>query len=254
MLKVCVVGATGRMGVRLLRQLHAHPETQVSSVLIHTSTPADLPDDVLVSADPAQAFAAADIIIDFSAPACCLDLMPIAAESGCAYVLASTGLEAEDESAIERACEKIPVIIAANFSVGVNMLLGLVKQAAQGLGEDFDTEIMEIHHRHKRDAPSGTALALGAAVEAGRGEMNSVMGRAGHEPERSNDQLGYAAIRGGDVSGEHTVYFMAQGERIELTHRASTPDIFADGAIKAALWLRNQKPGRYGMADVLAGA
>ena len=189
------------------------------------------------------------MVIDFSAPAACRELGPECAEQGVPYVVASTGLSEEHETSLNEVASKIPLHVSANTSYGVHVLLELVELASKRLAE-FDPELVELHHKHKRDAPSGTALALVDAVSAGRGEVREVHGRAGESP-RALGELGVAAVRGGDVAGEHTVYFMGEGERVELTHRASSPVIFAHGALKVAKWLVNQPAGRYTMRDAI---
>lgn len=234
---VCVVGASGRMGSRTVRLLGDHP-----SLVLASSFDRD-------EKDPSAAIAKARVVVDFSAPAACRTVAPLCARAGVAYLCASTALTADDERALSEAARVIPVLQAANLSVGVNVLLGLARDAAARLGPAFEVEIFEAHHRAKKDAPSGTALALGRAVRDARPELHDVVG---HEPgARAATRLGYAAVRGGDVAGEHTVFFLGDGERVELTHRASTPDIFARGALLAAAWLVGRDAGRYAMADVL---
>jgi len=200
--------------------------------------------------DVAQAVGAAKVVVDFAAPAACERLAPACVAADVPYVVASTGLSDVDEAALQAASLHVPVLSAANFSLGVNVLVSLVERAARSL-PGFDAEVFEIHHRGKRDAPSGTAYALGEAVERARGEVAPIIGRGGISEPRADDELGYAALRGGDVSGEHTVFFFGGGERVELTHRATSRDIFAGGALRAAQWLLDKEPGRYQMADVL---
>ena len=232
--RAVVIGSGGRMGTRVVRLLETHPSLQLGGAL-------DRGDEA------AQAIASAHVVIDFSAPAACAQMAPLCVKAGVPYLVASTALTAADEAAISSAIASVPVLQAANLSVGVNVLAELVTAAAERLA-DFDIEISEVHHRQKRDAPSGTALMLGAAARAGRSALRDVVGRTGL---RVSDELGYSAVRGGDVSGEHTVFFLGNGERLELTHRATTPDIFADGALRAAAWLVGKPPGRYTMHDVL---
>lgn len=236
--RLAVVGGSGRMGQRVLRLVAQDPRFTLAAVL-------ERPDD-----NPAGAFAAADVVIDFAAPAAVTTLLPVAAQADVAYLVASTGLTPADEAVIDQAANTIAVLQAANLSLGVNVMLELVELAAAKL-RTFDVEISEIHHRHKKDAPSGTALALGKAAERGRPELEPVLARQGITGERANYQLGFAALRGGDVAGEHTVYFFGDKERVELTHRATDADIFAKGALEAAAFLAHQKPGRYTMRDVL---
>jgi 4-hydroxy-tetrahydrodipicolinate reductase len=237
--KVVVVGAAGRMGRRVVSLLEGHATLMLGRAFDR--------DD-----DPEAAIAGSHVVIDFAAPAVSTRIAPICARQGTAYLLASTALTAEDEAALDAAAQSVPVLQAANLSIGVNVLAELVADAAARLA-GFDVEISELHHRHKRDAPSGTALALGAAARRGRPALKDVPGRIGSDV-RLQDELGYAAMRGGDVAGEHTVYFFGEGERIELTHRATTPDIFARGALVAAAWLLKKPAGRYTMRDVLQAA
>lgn len=259
-LRVCVVGPGGRMGQRLMRLLQNHERVVVASTLVREGAASLALDagitasggSVVETSHPRQAFTEADVVIDFTAPPALRDLLPIAVELGVAYVVASTGLGATDEQAIDAAATRIAVVQAANLSLGVNVMLELVESAAKKLGVAFDVEVSEIHHRHKRDAPSGTALSLTQAVQQGRGAMRVVQARSGVGPARERDELGVAALRGGDVAGEHTVYYFGDNERLEITHRAGNADIFARGAIAAAEWLRGRPAGRYGMRDVLA--
>lgn len=234
--RVVVVGAAGRMGRRVVQMLEGHATLTLGRAFDR--------DD-----DPETAIAGSHVVIDFAAPAACARVAPICARVGTAYLVASTALTDADQAALDAASQSIPVLQAANLSIGVNVLAELVADAAARLA-GFDVEISEIHHRHKRDAPSGTALALGDAVRRGRPALKDALGRSGNVV-RSTDEVGYAALRGGDVAGEHTVFFFGEGERIELTHRATSPDIFARGALVAAAWLLRKPAGRYTMRDVL---
>ena len=206
----------------------------------------------------ALAFAGADVVIDFTLPAATREVMAAAKAAGAAYVLGTTGHEAAQRQAIEAAAHSMPILWAANFSLGVNVLLGLVQQAARALPAPlFDLDILELHHGRKIDAPSGTALALGRAAAAGRGitlEEVATYARAGETGARPEGEIGFATLRGGNNPGEHSVLLLGEGERIELSHRALDRSIFAKGAVTAALWLhehRRGQPGLYGMADVL---
>lgn len=224
-----------------------------------SSSPCGGGSDVL-HADEAETFAAAaDVVVDFSAPAAAEHLAPLLAQRGVAYVVASTGLPPSAQDALAAAAAAAPVLVAANTSLGVWVLAEAVRQTA-ALWPAADVEVVELHHRRKRDAPSGTALMLGAAVRegwrtadgeaaaSGRGE---VCGRGPAQPPRAAGELGYSAVRGGDVVGEHTVYLLGDGERIELTHRCTNADTFARGALQAAAWLAGRAPGAYSFADVL---
>jgi 4-hydroxy-tetrahydrodipicolinate reductase len=203
---------------------------------------------------PAEMFAAVDAVIDFTAPAATAAHAALAAEAGCAFVAGTTGLEDEHRAALRAAAKRVPVVWAPNMAAGVNLLFALTERVAQALGPEFDIEIVETHHRHKVDAPSGTALALGEAAAAGRGvALRDVResGRDGITGARARGAIGFASLRGGDVVGDHTVVFAGAGERIELTHRAASREIFANGAVRAALWTAGRAPGLYGMKDVL---
>ena len=261
-IRVGIVGPSGRMGQRVTRLVSEFSDLSLTAGLCRGGSACEGKDvgtlagceplGVTAVSSPGGAAAACDAMIDFSAPPVCGVLAQVCAGKGCAYVVGSTGLEPADHEALKLAAERVPVLLAANFSVGVNLLLDLVGRASRIMA-DADVEIFEAHHRHKRDAPSGTALALGKAVRDERPELREVLGRSGAVPRESNE-LGYAAVRGGDVSGEHTVFFFGEGERVELTHRATTPDIFARGALRAARWLVSQPAGFYTMADVLGGS
>ena len=250
--RVCVVGASGRMGGRVLEALLASDTLSAYSAIEPGERSPSLPAELLVTADAKTALEQADVVIDFSAPPACTQILPVCAELGIPCVIASTGLTEEHLKAVDEASHGCAVIVAANCSVGVTVLLELVELASQRLG-GFEPEIFEIHHKFKRDAPSGTALALGEAVRQGRGPLKEVHARAGIDEPRGADELGYGTLRGGDVSGEHTVFFFGEHERIELTHRSTSPTIFANGALQAAEFLLDREPGRYTMRDVLLG-
>jgi 4-hydroxy-tetrahydrodipicolinate reductase len=209
---------------------------------------------VRVSDDAVAAFAAADGVLDFTAPAASVAFASLAAQARIVHIIGTTGLSAEDHAAIDAAARHAVIVQSGNMSLGVNLLAALVERAAAALDTRFDIEVLEMHHRHKVDAPSGTALLLGQAAAAGRGvdlDAKAVRVRDGHTGARPEGAVGFAALRGGSVVGEHTVIFAGPGERIELAHRAEDRTIFARGALEAALWGRGRKPGRYTMADVL---
>lgn len=263
-MKIGIVGCAGRMGRMLLGEVIAQDGLVLSG---GTELPGheNLSDDLGVLAgvasqgiiagdDTSALFDASDVVIDFTVPATTETHAALAAKHQTALVIGTTGLSAEDQAAVETAAQKVAVVQAANMSVGVNVLLGLAERAAGLLGDDYDIEIVEMHHRHKIDAPSGTALALGKAVAAGRNvdlEQQSVRVRDGHTGARKTGTIGFATLRGGDVAGDHTVMFAGDGERIELTHKASSRSVFAKGAVRAARWTEGQKPGLYSMRDVL---
>jgi len=263
-MKIGIVGAAGRMG----RMLVAAIANTDGATLAGGTEAANHPDmgkdlgtlagiedlGVALSSDPRALFADADAIIDFTVPTATAAHAALAAETGTVLVIGTTGLEVQHQDAIERAAAKTALVQAANYSVGVNVLQGLVEQAARILPESYDIEIVEMHHRHKVDAPSGTALALGHAAAAGRNvNLDDVADkvRDGIIGARKVGDIGFATLRGGDVVGDHTVMFAAAGERVEITHKAASREIFATGAVRAALWACGQKPGLYSMKDVL---
>lgn len=207
-----------------------------------------------ITADPAALALGADVLIDFSVPRALDAHLAACIAAGKPLLIGTTGLEAAHHEAIDRAAAQIAVLQTGNTSLGVNLLAALVKEAAARLGDDWDIEIVEMHHRHKVDAPSGTALLLGQAAAAGRGidlATHMVSGRDGITGARRAEDIGFAALRGGSVAGDHMVMLASDQERIELSHRAESRVIFARGAIKAAQWLIGKPPGRYTMADVL---
>jgi len=207
-----------------------------------------------VEADPAALFQRADAVIDFTAPAATLVHADLAARSGRVLVVGTTGMSPADEAKLRAAAGHAAIVYAPNFSIGVNLLMALTERAAAVLAEDYDIEIVEMHHRHKVDAPSGTALGLGRAAAAGRAvALDEVWckSRDGHTGPRPRGEIGFATLRGGDVIGDHSVIFAAEGERVELTHKASSRAVFAKGAVRAARWAAGQPPGLYSMRHVL---
>jgi 4-hydroxy-tetrahydrodipicolinate reductase len=209
---------------------------------------------VIATADLAVGLGACDVYIDFTSPAATRAIADAAVGHHRAAVIGTTGLGADDEAAIDRLAHVAPVVVAANFSLGVNLVLGLVRQAARALGPTWDAEVIETHHHAKRDAPSGTALAIARAIAAGHGvDYDQVKrhARDGDVGPRPTGEIGVSAVRGGDVVGEHTAYFFGVGERLEIGHRATSRTIFAAGALRAAGWVVGRPPGRYDMLDVL---
>jgi len=208
-----------------------------------------------VTDDPLAAFAKADGVLDFTTPAASVEFAGYAAQARIVHIIGTTGLSSDDEAKIAAAARHATIVKSGNMSLGVNLLATLVKQAAKALAAaDFDIEIMEMHHRHKVDAPSGTALLLGQAAAEGRGiglAESSVRVRDGHTGPRQTGTIGFATLRGGSVVGDHSVILAGTGERITLSHHAEDRSIFARGAVKAALWARDKKPGLYSMLDVL---
>ncbi|MEX2451711.1 MAG: 4-hydroxy-tetrahydrodipicolinate reductase [Rhodospirillales bacterium] len=263
-MKIGIVGCAGRMGRMLVSEVLAEDGLALAGGA-ESPGHAALGQDVAalagaeaagiaVSDDIAALFAASDAVIDFTVPATAQTHAKLAADHGAALVLGTTGLSADDQRAVKAAAKNIPVVQAANMSVGVNLLLGLAERVAGLLGEEYDIEIVEMHHRHKIDAPSGTALALGRAAAAGRKvdlDKTSVRSRDGITGPRAHGAIGFASLRGGDVVGDHSVIFAADGERIELTHKASSRAVFAKGAVRAARWTEGRAAGLYSMRDVL---
>jgi 4-hydroxy-tetrahydrodipicolinate reductase len=209
---------------------------------------------VKVSSDPALLLAQVDAIIDFTVPAATVALSAMAAQKRLVHVIGTTGLSEVDEGKIRDAARQARIVKSGNMSLGVNLLAALVERIARTLPSDFDIEIMEMHHRHKVDAPSGTALLLGQAAAAGRNvelKEKAIRGRDGQTGARPPGHIGFGSLRGGSVVGEHSVIFAGPSERIELVHRAESRDIFAHGAMRAAIWAENKQPGLYSIADVM---
>ncbi len=263
-MRIGIVGCGGRMGRMVLQTLLATEAIRVSGGAErpeHSAIGADLgslvgaaPIGVALSGDAEALFAGSDAVIDFTTPELTAANAQLAARLGVALVCGTTGLAAAQREALAGAATVVPVVYAANMSVGVNLLIGLTRQVAATLAADYDIEIVEMHHRHKTDAPSGTALALGVAAADGRRvslEDVAVRSRDGRIGARPEGAIGFATLRGGDVVGEHTVIFAGEGERIEFTHKASSRAVFAQGAVRAAQWTAGRPAGFYGMTDVL---
>lgn len=259
-----VVGAAGRMGKTLIRIIDETPGVHLAAAVERPGSPAVgsdaavlaglAPSGILVTDEPLAAFAAAEGVLDFTSPQASLDFADLAAQARIVHVLGTTGMGPDCDARIAAAARHARIVRSGNMSLGVNLLAVLVKQAARALGSDWDLEILEMHHRHKVDAPSGTALLLGRAAAEGRGinlADHSVRTRDGHTGARPEGTIGFATLRGGSVIGDHTVMLAGEGEMIELSHRALDRSIFARGAVKAALWARSRKPGLYSMLDVL---
>lgn len=262
--RVAVTGAAGRMGRMLVAAVAARADCRLAAALERQGSAAIGVDagvlagidaaGVSVGDDAAEAFSAADVAIDFTTPEASCAHAAAAAAAGRAIVIGTTGLSPEQHGELEAAARDVPVVWAPNFSVGVNLTLRLLAQAAEVLGEDADVEIVEMHHRHKVDAPSGTALRMGEVLADTLGrdlDLVAEHGRSGRTGARGRERIGFHALRGGDVVGDHTVVFAAEGERIEITHRASDRMTFAAGAVRAAVWAAARPPGRYDMDDVL---
>ena len=256
--RLAIIGAEGRMGTSLLEHAAGNDDLEVVTAVIHPDRSTDTPlgpAEIAPTTDP-EAITGADVAIDFSVPEAFVDVARRCAEHDIPLVSGTTGLSSEQWNDIEQCSQKVAILYAANYSVGINLLTHLVEQASAGFGDDIDIEIFEAHHRHKVDAPSGTARALGEAAAKGRDrDLDDVARwtRHGHTGERTDDEIGFQVLRGGDIVGEHTAYFCAEGERLELTHRATDRGIFARGALRAATWLVDRPAGRYDMTDVLFG-
>jgi 4-hydroxy-tetrahydrodipicolinate reductase len=263
-MKLAVLGAAGRMGQALARAIAADLNCKLAGAIEAKDSPAigqDIgeiagigPVGVAITADPLPVFASVDGVLDFTAPKATVEFAGLAAQARIVHVIGTTGLSADDQEKLEAAARHATIVKAGNMSFGVNLLAALTNRVAQVLGPDFDVEIVELHHRHKRDAPSGTALMLGEAAARGRNILlkdRKVAARDGDIGPRREGDIGFAIMRGGDVVGEHRVIFAGDGERIELTHIATDRGIFAKGAVRAALWARGQLPGLYAMSDVI---
>ncbi len=263
-LRIGVIGAAGRMGRQLLRAVHDQPGCRIAGGIEPEGSPMvgkDLgeiagtgPVGVELTCDPLDLFTRVDAVLDFTVPEATVEFAGLAANARIVHIIGTTGFTAADEAAIAAAARHATIVKAGNMSLGVNLLAAITRKVAAALDAEFDIEIVEMHHRHKVDAPSGTALMLGEAAAAGRGvslSTASIRVRDGHTGARRRGDIGFATLRGGSVVGDHTVMFAGEGERIELTHRAEDRAIFARGAVKAALWARGKGPGLYAMSNVL---
>ena len=243
-MKIAIVGAAGRMGKMLVSLAKGTDLEVVSQVDVADGYDRDWTPDV-------------EGVIDFSYHTAVPGAIKKAADDGLAYVIGTTGLTPDEQAVVDEAAKKIPVVQSGNYSLGVNLMLELVKKAAKVLGPEYDVEVVEMHHRHKKDAPSGTALMLAKSVAVGRGidlDAKAVYGRRGDIGERPEGEIAIHALRGGSVVGDHTVMFAGDVERVELTHKAQSREAFAAGALKALSWAKSQAPGKYTMRDVLGFA
>ena len=241
MIRIAVVGASGRMGQTIIEAINQNDKVSLGATL-------DKGDDLSAALDQF------DVLIDFTRPEATLEYLSVCQSSGKAMVIGTTGFSDEQLQVINDTANHVPIVFTPNMSVGVNLSLKLLDMAARVIGEDADIEIVEAHHRHKVDAPSGTALKMGEVVANALGRDLStcaVYGREGIEEPRDRQTIGFSTIRGGDVVGEHTVSFFMEGERVEITHKASSRLTFANGAVRAASWLEAQNSGLYSMQDVL---
>ncbi|MES0874144.1 4-hydroxy-tetrahydrodipicolinate reductase [Sinimarinibacterium thermocellulolyticum] len=263
--RIAVLGATGRMGRAVIQTVcestlpvvlgaaferggHAAVGTDAAQSAGLGACGVRIHDDVAARTDDF------DVLVDFTRPQGTLAVLPVCADAGKPMIVGTTGFSDGEKARIEAAAQRIPICMAANFSVGVNLCLKLLEEAARVLAADCDIEIVEAHHRFKVDAPSGTALAMGEAVARGAGidlGRHAVLSREGQTGARPKGAIGFATVRGGDVVGDHTVMFLGDGERVEITHKASSRLNFARGALRAALWAQAREPGLYSMRDVL---
>ena len=253
-IRIGIIGVNGRMG-RLIAEETRAAGADLAGGIGRPGGSAAAPPDVTMFADLAELAAASDVVVDFTHASAARGNGAVLANSGKAWVLGTSGLSVDDEAAVAVAAERIPVVYASNFSAGVNLVLALAERMGAALPADaYDAEIMEMHHRQKVDAPSGTAIGMGRAVAKGRGvKLDDVLesGRHGHTGARKTGAIGFAALRGGQVVGEHTLIFASGSEHIALTHRAFDRRTFATGAVRAAMWVSGRKPGLYSMMDVL---
>ena len=257
MIRAVVPGAAGKMGKMLCDAIAADAGVSLHAAVErkgHAGVGTEAAPGIPIVDDFTAALDGADVYIDFTAPEATKSLVEDAARRRVAAVIGTTGLAPEARAAIFHAAAHIPVVVAPNFSLGINLLLGLAEQAARALGPEYDLEVVEVHHRLKRDAPSGTAIALAEALARGRDTNLAEVKRYAREGDigpRADDEIGVVAVRGGDVVGEHTVLFLGPAERIELVHRAGSRLLFARGAVRAAAWVAGKPPGVYSMKDVL---
>lgn len=264
MVRVAITGVTGRMGKSLVKAAHENNDVKCTATIARpgsTSLGQDAgllagvdPIGVTVSEQLQHVIESVDVVIDFTLPEPCLDNVASCEQAGKAIVIGTTGFSQQQHQQIELAAQTIPVVLAPNMSIGVNLSFKLLEIASRVLGNSVDIEIIEAHHRHKLDAPSGTALRMGEVIAKALGrdlEANAVWGRHGRMDVRKRDEIGFSVIRAGDIVGEHTVMFADEGERIEITHKASSRMTFATGGIRAAQWLANKSAGLYDMQDVL---
>lgn len=264
MIRIAIAGAAGRMGKALIEATIANAGTSLTAAIVRPTSSLVGVDagefggvgklDVQIVGDIAQAIHQFDVLIDFSTPAATLANVQICAAAGKPMVIGTTGFNEAEKAELLSFQTQIPLLLSANFSTGVNLCFKLLDLAARVLGDAYDVEVYEAHHRHKIDSPSGTAMRMGEvlanALERDLKQV-AVYGREGQIGARPRDTIGFATVRGGDVVGDHTVMFMADGERVEITHKASSRLAFANGAVRAAIWLCEQQPGLFDMQDVL---
>lgn len=264
MINIAVNGAAGRMGGRIITAIKETEGLQLAGALEMAGHPAVGQDagllagcgplEVMIVDNHEQALQNAEVLIDFTFPEVSIKNVEICARLNKKIVIGSTGFTPEQRSVVEQYAQQIPIVLAPNMSVGVNACFKILKEAAKILGEGFDVEIVELHHNQKKDSPSGTAVRMGEIVADALGrdyQKTAVYHREGMCGARTKEEIGMQTVRGGDIVGEHTVYFIGMGERIEITHRAMSRDMFARGAVRAAGWIADQQPGIYDMQDIL---
>ena len=262
-MKIAIAGATGRMGKMLIEAVLNNPDSQLVGALEQNSCPL-LGEDagaflgkktgVMISSDVAQVLAGAQFLIDFTRPEGTMVHLAIAEKTGTKMIIGTTGLSTEQIAQLKKASARLAIVFAPNMSVGVNATFKLLEIAAKMLNQGYDIEIIEAHHRHKVDAPSGTALKMGEVIAGAQGKNLddvAVYAREGHTGERKEGSIGFATIRGGDIVGDHTVLFAGEGERIEISHKSSSRQAYAQGSLRAARFLQTQTSGLYDMQDVL---
>jgi|TARA_B110000971_G_scaffold74524_1_gene76470 4-hydroxy-tetrahydrodipicolinate reductase len=264
MIRVAVAGCAGRMGKTLVQAIEEAPQLSLGAAFEHpghsfigadAGTLAGIgAKGILISADPESQVDAFDVVIDFTIPEATLGLADICARNNRSMVIGTTGLTAVQLDQLEQLAKRTSLFISPNMSVGVNLSLRLIELAAKALGDDVDVEVIEAHHRHKVDAPSGTALRIGEVLAKALGrdlDENAIYGRQGITGARDSKTIGFSTIRGGDIVGEHTVMFAGEGERLEITHRAHSRSNFAQGALRAVGFVHGKEPGLYNMQDLL---
>lgn len=262
--KIGIIGCLGRMGKALTAVVFDHDNAEligateavgnefIGTLIIHPLT--GVQSNIIITTDTDELIKNADVVLDFTCPTATVGHAMIASKTETSLIVGTTGLSTADEDVLREAAKSTSIVYASNYSTGVNLMFHLTKIAATVLDEDFDIEIVEMHHRDKVDAPSGTALSIGKSAAAGRDkDLDEIKesGRDGISEPRKRGDIGFASLRGGNVSGEHTVSFNADDERIEITHKAGDRAIFAKGALRAALWIKGQKNGLYDISDVL---
>lgn len=264
MLRIAVIGAAGRMGKNLIEAVQRNEKTTLGAAIVEPSSSLKGIDagelaglgKIGIALDTAleNQLANFDVLIDFTNPTVTLHNIKLCQEASKGIIIGTTGFSVEQKQQIEDAAKHIPIVFSANFSVGINLCFKLLDLAATVLGDEVDIEVLEAHHRNKVDAPSGTALRMGEVVAEALGrnlKEVAMYGREGHTGARNRETIGFATVRAGDIIGDHTVLFAGEGERVEITHKASSRVIYANGAIRAALWLQNHSTGLYDMQDVL---